>query len=436
MAQGLFETDPLSSAENRSTAQQVAWDLALANNQRQPVVTQQTSPVDQQKALDFNAWVPQNSPQPQIITPPVAAPEPEPAADSGWESFLRAQGIDPATGLPADAVNQWGDTFQVGNEAPQGKPSGGLRNTIQNSGVGQAIGGGIGMMVGGPIGAAALGGTLGGVAGAISGGGAFGSGKGESQQQRDAWRREMQGLGFIDENYQIRLPNGTYFDMGKDGGARLANGLRYYETDVNNPVTEHVINMTRPLAAILTAGDEKLSADITAYLTNAAMQNGGTYEGARQAVVGMMRDLGIRKVETMVDELQQLRASGAITEEEFTLLNDNALALGKKNRDEAIRTATQSIAQQQAARAAAETAGQTLGEATGDETRKGASLLKTIPIAQQFKQQQQQSSTPSGMRMANVLQTLRSRQGIQGGGSDSEEKPEIRTYSNPRYKTG
>lgn len=419
MATGFSNQDPSALAENRSSAQKIAWDMAM-NAPNTAGANQPTNNIDSQKNLNFNAWAPQSNPQPQIITPPTPAPEiPEmPSAASAFDQFLIANGIDPRTGLPQDATNEWGDTFRADNAPPKAKPSGSIRDAVTRGGAGQAIAGiGTSMLMGGPVGMAmsnALPSNLGLIGGVLSGGGAFGSGKGEDQRQRDAWRRDMQQLGLIDENYQVRLPNGTYFDMGKDGNARLANGLRYYETDTNNPVTEHVIGMTKPIAAVLTAGDDRLSGDITAYLTNAAMQNGGTYEGARQAVVSMLRDLGINKVETLVDELQQLRASGAIDETRFNELQANALALSKKRKDEAIRTANAAIQQRQQPQVA----------------QNPEQAAEQSPLLKMGNQQNAQSSrqTANGPQMAAILEMIRARQ------QQNPRNAAISTYSNARQK--
>lgn len=110
--------------------------------------------------------------------------------------------------------------------------------------------------------------------------GTFGSKKSGDQLQRDQVRKALQEGGFFGEgkdDWTLDNPDGTGFDVGKDGGARLDDGRRYYELDMasENPVQGQAIGAVNPLAYLITGGDEKLATSFAGYFTNTIMQGAG-----------------------------------------------------------------------------------------------------------------------------------------------------------------
>ena len=153
-----------------------------------------------------------------------------------------------------------------------------------------------GAYVGSYFGVPALGALMGGLAGAVSG--LFKkSGKPAEQKERDLIRKHLQQAGILDSNWNIRLANGTTFDMGKDGGAKLlgmdGSLRRYKEFDLSNPLTEPVAKMLAPLAQQITGGHPRLTQEFTAYLTNAANSNAGTIEQSLQNVKVLYAQFGL-----------------------------------------------------------------------------------------------------------------------------------------------
>ena len=197
---------------------------------------------------------------------------------------------------------------------------------------GAETGAGIGATVGGPVGAG-IGAVIGGPVGVIGdiGGKLFGGKKSKAQKKRDQIRGGLKEAGFLDDQNRIKLPDGSYFDMGKDGNARLSNGLRYYELDWKNPLVGKVVGLVNPLSAIVTGGDDALMADITAYLTNAAMSNASDYTSVRNNVLQFYHSMNVVPSQTAA-ELQTLLNEGAITEEEFKAMvaANNTLVRGAK----------------------------------------------------------------------------------------------------------
>lgn len=107
----------------------------------------------------------------------------------------------------------------------------------------------------------------------------LGGGKDEDQQSRDRVRAALQGGGFFDpegkskDDWTAENADGSSFDIGKDGGARLDDGRRYDE--VNTDKQGGAIGAMNPLAYLVTGGDEKLATSFAGYFTNTITQGAG-----------------------------------------------------------------------------------------------------------------------------------------------------------------
>jgi hypothetical protein len=192
----------------------------------------------------------------------------------------------------------------------------GAYNLIKNFGKkkplpGALSGGAIGLQFGGPIGAG-VGALAGGLIGSIK------AGKHGDQVRRDAVRSQLQQAGFLDNNYEITLADGsTKFNMGLDGGARpqyaFSGGRRPYEVKTENPFSGQAVGWANPLANIATGGDKKLASDFAGYFANAAMSNASSIEGVRANILNFMDKLGLNQ-QTATQAIDQLFQGGKIDE--------------------------------------------------------------------------------------------------------------------------
>lgn len=106
----------------------------------------------------------------------------------------------------------------------------------------------------------------------------FGSnGKGKDQLRRDQVRNNLADNGIIKggNDYNLGFSDGSSFDIGKDGGARLTNAAgqkrQYSDVDFSDPRAGQVVGALNPLVNIITGGDKKLSNDFAGLYTNAVL---------------------------------------------------------------------------------------------------------------------------------------------------------------------
>jgi hypothetical protein len=111
------------------------------------------------------------------------------------------------------------------------------------------------------------------------------SGKSDAQLLRDDFRGSLKEAGIADEKYQVTLADGSKFDIGKDGKAKLANvdqetSRRYYEVDLNNPLATYAIPKIDAFVRGKYGPDAESAGykpeQFTAMLVNAATSNAKT----------------------------------------------------------------------------------------------------------------------------------------------------------------
>jgi hypothetical protein len=163
-----------------------------------------------------------------------------------------------------------------------------------------------------------VGGAIGGLVGFV--GGIVKVGKHPDQKARDGIRALMKENGIVDNKWQLTLADGSKFDIGRDGGAKLTNvdGSQrpMYNTDASNPLTPQVIGLANPLAMLLTGGDPKLSSDFAGYLTNAALSNTNSLDGARQNMLAIFKSFKLEP-SAVVESLQSMLQANRISQGEF-----------------------------------------------------------------------------------------------------------------------
>jgi hypothetical protein len=200
--------------------------------------------------------------------------------------------------------------YQVIQGWGKGSPvEGGINGATAGAYVGSAILPGIGTVIGGAIG---------GIVGVV--GGLVKVGKHPDQKARDSVRALMREQGIINDKWQLKLADGSFFDIGRDGGAKLQNkdGSKrpMYNTDASNPLTPQVIGLANPLAMILTGGDPKLSSDFAGYFTNAALSNTDSLEGARHNMLAIFKSFNITP-QVVFQSLTQMAQTGRISSQEY-----------------------------------------------------------------------------------------------------------------------
>ena len=119
------------------------------------------------------------------------------------------------------------------------------------------------------------------------------SGKSDAQQIRDDYRGFLKAEGVADDNYNVTLADGSTFDIGKDGKAKLTNAdgkgeRRYYEIDWDNPLAKKAVEMIDPKVRE-NFKDAPQAEQLTAMLVNAATSNAKTPEEVQANINAMMK---------------------------------------------------------------------------------------------------------------------------------------------------
>lgn len=133
------------------------------------------------------------------------------------------------------------------------------------------------------------------VAGAIRGG--FGGAKHRDQYRREAIEGTMKQGGFLDNENQYTLADGSKFSFGIDGTHTLKNQgsnidgkdtRHYYDVDFSDPRAGSAVAALQGLGAIFAGDDKKSQEQITGKLVNAALSSGDTVEN----IAKMISDAG------------------------------------------------------------------------------------------------------------------------------------------------
>lgn len=148
--------------------------------------------------------------------------------------------------------------------------------------------------------------------------GNIGGGKGKDQTGRDQIRGNLQSGGLLDDNYNITLADGSKFNIGQDGGAKLTNTdgstRPVYNTDPGNPLATNAIAWANPLAEMLTGGDPKKRSDFAGYFANAALSNAKNENDVKANIQAFYQNSGLTK-EGAQAQLQSLLSAGKIDQQ-------------------------------------------------------------------------------------------------------------------------
>lgn len=127
------------------------------------------------------------------------------------------------------------------------------------------------------------------------------SGKSQAQKIRDDFRGDLKEAGVVDDNYEITLADGSKFNVGKDGGARLQNvgknidgktERRAYDVDFSNPLAKFATDKIDPMIRKLYGADDPKAkynpGQFTGMLVNAATSNAKTEEDVMKNIQAML----------------------------------------------------------------------------------------------------------------------------------------------------
>lgn len=146
------------------------------------------------------------------------------------------------------------------------------------------------------------------------------TGKGKEQQMRDEVRDTLWDKGAVGSDWLLKFSDGSAFDIGKDGGARLKNSegteRAYYEIDDKNPFSQSAMNGVSPLAALITNNDERLKQQFAGYFTNAATEGAQSQAQMDKRISEMYGMVGVTKSAGLAS-LAQLKEQGRISDEQL-----------------------------------------------------------------------------------------------------------------------
>ena len=229
------------------------------------------------------------------------------------ESVLGAGGVEALgnagaiAGTTFNVVGAAYSFYDIFNRWGKSDPVSGL---IQGATAGAAMGSAF------PVVGTVIGGVVGGAIGFV--GGLIKTGKHKDQVARDQVRKAMENAGIIGKDAKLTLADGSQFDIGKDGGAKLQNvdgtSRRQYEVDFKNPLAAETVAMAQGMAAVLTGGDKKLGSDFTGYFVNAALSNATTLDEAKANLQAIFKQFGVSP-DAVTQGIQGLRARGKVTAE-------------------------------------------------------------------------------------------------------------------------
>jgi hypothetical protein len=122
-------------------------------------------------------------------------------------------------------------------------------------------------------------GAAGGLVGSV-----MGNGREAGNQSRKDTNAALQGIGFLDKDYQVKNADGKTFNFGDDElmGRNLLND-RSYNLDWNDPMTGELVGAVQPLvdAMLPNGNDERARGQAVAKLVNFAKMGGDPLENIK-----------------------------------------------------------------------------------------------------------------------------------------------------------
>ncbi len=191
-----------------------------------------------------------------------------------------------------DLAMNWGRSSPAAG-ASSGMAIGASIGTLIAPGIGTAIGIGAGALVGGLF-------------------GCITTGKHRDQKMRDSVRDVLVQGGILNSDYQLKLADGSLYDMGKDGGPREEfGGRRPYEIDYSNPLAQYAIGWMDPIVSLFAQGNTKIQTDFVGYFANAILSNAKDVNDVRKNVDFFLQQFGLTN-ENLANAVIQMANAGAI----------------------------------------------------------------------------------------------------------------------------
>jgi hypothetical protein len=234
--------------------------------------------------------------------------------------------------MAADAAPIVGGVYGAYNLGKLAANSGDLHKsdtggaTMQGASSGAALGASIGSIVPGV--GTAFGGAVGGILGGLYGLGAglSASGKGERQQIRDKYRDNIinNNIPLFNSDYKGDLADGTVFDFGKD---KFGFGTGKGDFDLSNPTVGKAAAYGNVLAGMQGAGGKAREAIATQFL-GASTANANNDLNVVKANYGhFLRKLGVNDANTAIKKLDEAKAAGTISDQEYQVFANDAREL-------------------------------------------------------------------------------------------------------------
>lgn len=226
---------------------------------------------------------------------------------AGARTVTSAAGLSTAAGTLSSTASIAGGimgALQIAMSWGKSSPTAGATSGIAvGASVGTLICPGLGTAIGAGIGAIA-----GGLIGCIT------AGKHRDQKVRDTVRDNLAGAGILTSEYQLQLPDGSLYDMGKDGGPRDEfGGRRAFEVDFSNPLAQYAVGWMNPIIALLAPGNQKIATDFTGYFANAALSNAKNIDDVRKNIDFFLAKFGMTN-DKLAQGIVQLAQSGYVDE--------------------------------------------------------------------------------------------------------------------------
>lgn len=151
-------------------------------------------------------------------------------------------------------------------------------------------------------------------------------GKKEADQiMRDKMRKNWVEQGVITPDWKLQFSDGSEFDMGKDGGAKLTNAAgesrRYKDVDFSDPFAADAAYKLQGLSGLMGANRDEAGNvskfDPTGYWVNAVTKGATSEEQVNNRIKEVYGKFGIKDAETgkgIVDELLKAQVEGAKAE--------------------------------------------------------------------------------------------------------------------------
>lgn len=156
----------------------------------------------------------------------------------------------------------------------------------------------------------------------------------KDQLQRDQLREGVlaSGLGLKNDkgSTELTLADGTKYDIGLDGGARLADGRRPYDLDLKNELQQSLVPYAQTLSLMYSGGDPKKTSDLTGYFVNAAISNAKTKEEALNNLRSFYNKAGVTTSQA-TQYLGNLKKNGKLDDQAYGVLSTQVQSVAQND---------------------------------------------------------------------------------------------------------